>query len=352
MKRLLHATLILAVTAVLLVLFARGANLTDVWHQILGADPTLLAMAFATASAAYLLRAKRWQFLLRPVGSTRYSSALRATVIGFAASFLLPGRAGEVLRPYLLAREERLSAVAAFATIVVERLLDMIGVLLLFAAFLCFAHPQAAITDPSLFRAVQIGGVLAGAASLVGFVMLALIARHPDRAERTIGRVAAMLPRMLGDRLTGLARTFMDGLAILKNPADAALALAGAFPLWLCSAATIWFVSEAFQLGIPPSGSLLLLVLLVIGISVPTPGGAGGVHYAFRLGATALYAASEDRAVGAAIVFHALLVVPVSVAGVALAFAEGLSLRRLRGIAAADSARPSLPSRLGTAESA
>jgi hypothetical protein len=59
----------------------------------------------------------------------------------------------------------------------------------------------------------------------------------------------------------------------------------------------------------------------------------GSVHYAFRLGATALYGASDDRAIGAAIVLHALTIVPVSVAGMFLAAAGGLSLQRLRGLA-------------------
>ena len=93
------------------------------------------------------------------------------------------------------------------------------------------------------------------------------------------------------------------------------------------------------------------LMLIILGVSVPTPGGVGGVHYAFRLGATALYAAADDRAVGAAIVFHALTVLPVSVAGLLLAAAEGLSLQRLRGLAAAGSEGPSsIPSNLGPAE--
>jgi glycosyltransferase 2 family protein len=344
-RRALHAAVVFAVTALLLALFARGARLPDVWHQIVGADWPLLIVALVASSSAYVLRAKRWQFLLRPVGPTRFAGALRATVIGFAASFLLPGRTGEVLRPYLLARGEGLSAMAAFATIVVERLLDLIGVLLLFAAFLCFAHPEAAIKNAYVFRAVQIGGLGAGALSLVAFVVLVLAARYPDRALRAIHRIAAPLSQTLADKVTGTAKTFVAGLAILREPGDAALALAGAFPLWLCSVLSIWCVSEAFHLGVPPSGTFLLLMLLVIGISVPTPGGVGGVHYAFRLGATALYAAADDRAVGAAIVLHALTVVPVSVAGVFFAAEGGLSLQRLRGVAATGAAGlSSLPS--------
>ncbi len=71
-----------------------------------------------------------------PIGRARFGPAFRATVIGFTATFLLPGRVGEVLRPYLLARKEGFSAAATFATIVVERVLDLVAVLMLFSFFL------------------------------------------------------------------------------------------------------------------------------------------------------------------------------------------------------------------------
>ena len=340
MKRIVHSALVFAVTASLLVLFARGANLAAVWNHIVAADWPLLIVALVASSSAYVLRARRWQFLLRPVGPTRFAGALRATIMGFAASFVLPGRTGEVLRPYLLARGEGLSAMAAFATIVVERLLDLIGVLLLFAAFLSVIHPERAITNAYLFRAVRVGGLAAGALSMVAFVVLVVAARYPERALRMVQRAAAIFSPALAEKIAGTARTFLAGLSILREPGDAALALAGAFPLWLCSAVSIWCVSEAFHLGVPVSGTFLLLMLLVVGVSVPTPGGVGSVHYAFRLGATVLYGASDDRAVGAAIVLHALTIVPVSVAGLCLAAAEGLSLQRLRGLAATDTLTP------------
>src|SRR5262249_36493588 len=293
MKRVVRGLLVFGVTALLLALFTRGISAAEVWRQIVSADWPLLFVALMFSSSAYVLRARRWQFLLRPVGPTRFPGALRATILGFAASYVLPGRTGEVLRPYLLARSEGLSGMATFATIVVERLLDLIGVLVLFAAFLCFVHLESAIANAYVFRAVQIGGLGAGALSLVAFVVLMLAARYPDRAVGAIHRLASVFSRTLADRIARTATTFLTGLAILREPLDAALALAGAFPLWLCSLVSIWCVSQAFQLGVPVSGSVLLLMLLVVGVSVPTPGGVGSVHYAFRLGATVLYAAAD-----------------------------------------------------------
>ena len=72
-------------------------------------------------------------------------------MIGFAASAVLPARAGEVIRPYLLARQEGLSATAAFATIIVERLLDAVTCVLLLASFVCSSIPGMDRADSALY---------------------------------------------------------------------------------------------------------------------------------------------------------------------------------------------------------
>ena len=104
----------------------------------------------------------------RPIGPTHFGVAFRTTVIGFAGSFLLPARAGEVIRPYLLARREGLNATAAFATIILERLLDLITVLLLFAWFVLTAAPDAVSGDPAQFARVKLGGLAAAGVALAG----------------------------------------------------------------------------------------------------------------------------------------------------------------------------------------
>src|SRR5262249_60843106 len=101
MKRVAQRVLVVAITAPLLILFARGTSLAEVWRQIVSADWPLLVVVLVSSSAAYVLRARRWQFLLRPVGRTHFRDALRATILGYAVSYVLPGRTGEVLRPYL-----------------------------------------------------------------------------------------------------------------------------------------------------------------------------------------------------------------------------------------------------------
>src|SRR4051812_11890406 len=158
----LRAALVLLLTVGLLAYFLHGVDLRAVWGETRHADGRRLLAAVLLVLLTYALRALRWQYLLAPIGPTHFSTAFRTTVIGFAASFLLPARAGEVLRPYLLARREQLSPTAAFATIILERLLDLVTVLLLFGTFVLTVDPASLSGDPELYGRVKIGGLLAG----------------------------------------------------------------------------------------------------------------------------------------------------------------------------------------------
>jgi uncharacterized protein (TIRG00374 family) len=262
-----------------------------------------------------------------------FTNALRTTIIGFAASALLPARAGEVLRPYLLARREGLSATAAFATIILERLLDTLMVLALFATFLVFFSSGVAGVGSTTFAQVKLGGELAGAVSIVGLVVLFFLAGHPATLEQVTRAVVRALPERLGEGAARLVRAFAEGLAIVRQPGRLLVALALSLPVWLAIATGIWVVTNAFHIDMPFTGAFLLQALLVVGVAVPTPGAVGGFHYFYRLGVTTFYAAPNDRAVGAALVLHAVSFVPVAIIGLILLAQEGLSLSRAGSLA-------------------
>lgn len=329
MRAHFRTAIIVVLTGGLLALFLRHANLRQVWAEVLTARFDLLFVALGTTALTYVFRAVRWQYLLRPMGRVSFRAAFRTTVIGFAATALLPARPGEVLRPWLLARKEGLSATAAFATVVLERVLDTIMVLLFFGWFLLIADARVVAADALSFERLKMGGAVAALASIVALVAMFFLAGHPG----TIARIEAALVRVLPVRLAPAAQrfvhTFGEGLATVRQPGRLAIAMLLSVPLWLSIAAGIWLVSHAFRVDLPFSGAFLIMALLVIGVAVPTPGGVGGFHYFYRLGATVFYGAENEAAVGAAIVLHAISFVPVALAGMVFLAQEGLSLGRV-----------------------
>lgn len=333
MRTHLRSLVVLAATIALVALFLRNANLVEVWHEVRSASPWLLLAGVAFQALTYLLRARRWQALLQPVGQVHLMPALRATIIGFAANALLPARAGEFLRPYLLARREGISATAVFATIILERFLDLATVVLLFGVFVLSADATTLAADPRLFAAVEATGIASAIVAVVVLLIFAVLAGHPERLGRLTGRLTRALPERLGVTLSKAARLFAQGLAVMRRPVLVGRALALSLPLWLSIAASIWLVARAFHITIPLSGAFLIVALLTVGVAVPTPGAVGGFHYAFRLGVTVFYGVANERAVGAAIVLHAVSFLPVAALGLFFMAQDGLSLGRLKEMA-------------------
>src|SRR3954468_18729598 len=248
MRSRLRAALVLLLTVGLLAYFLRNADMSGVWEETRHADAGLLVLAVLATGLTYGLRAYRWQYLLAPIGPTHFAVAFETTVIGFAATFLLPARAGEVLRPYLLARREGLPATAAFATIILERVLDLVTVLLLFGVFVLLGAPGMIAADPAVFGRVKLGGALAAAGAVAGLAVFFAVAGPPERLGRAALRVERVLPSRLAQAVARFVETFVQGLGVMRQPGRLLGSLLLSFPLWLSIAGGIWITSRAFHM--------------------------------------------------------------------------------------------------------
>jgi glycosyltransferase 2 family protein len=322
-----HTLFIAALTLGLLWLFFRNIELHATWQAIAHARLGLILAAVFVTLLTYIVRAWRWQALLRPIGKARFRTAFRTTVIGFAATFLLPGRVGEVLRPYLLARTEGLKATATFATVIIERLLDVCTVVMLFAVALPFVNVDVG-------REVKTASAIAVAGSLVALILLFMLAGHPERLGQWAGKLARHLPPRIAHLTEQLVRTFAEGLKVMRHPGQLVLAAFWSVPLWSSIALGVWLTSLAFDLTYPFLGSFLVLALLAAGVSLPTPGGVGGFHYTYLLALTQFFGAPREASAAAALVLHAVSFVPVTLVGMVFMWQDGLTLGSLKGMRA------------------
>jgi uncharacterized membrane protein YbhN (UPF0104 family) len=330
---------VLAAAAALIALFLRNVDLRRVGADIVRARPEWLALAVATMVANLAIRAIRWRYLLEPLGPTTFGEAFRATAVGFAASSVLPARAGEVIRPYYLAmqtrhdRGDRLTATGAFATIIVERLLDVVTVLVLLASYVFVFGRDVGHANPARFAALKWTAAAAGLGALAALGALFVLAGDPARLGRALERLERVGSSAVAALAARVAERFARGLAVIRRPGRLIVALAWSFPLWLCISLGIWAVTVAFQLAVPFTGSFLMIALLALGVAVPTPGFVGGFHAAVRYGATVFFGASDEAAVGAAIVLHVVSIGPALLLGLFFAAQEGLNLAAMRRLA-------------------
>jgi uncharacterized membrane protein YbhN (UPF0104 family) len=234
-----------------------------------------------------------------------------------------------------------MSATGAFATIILERLLDMLTVLAFLAIYVFFFGADLAIVSPGAFEAVKWAGITAAVAAFVVLLILFVLAGNPARLAATLQRLEQVLPSKLAGLLASIAEKFAIGLGAIRRPSRLFVSLVLSIPLWLSINLGIWAAAEAFHLAIPFTGSFLVMAMLVIGVAVPTPGAVGGFHAMFRLAATTFFGAPDDAAVGAAIVLHLFTVGPSLLLGLMFAAQAGLNLSSMRQLADQAEARRS-----------
>jgi uncharacterized protein (TIRG00374 family) len=319
----------LLLAASLLALFFRGVDWHAMGRALRAADPAYLAAVVVVTLLTYAARSWRWGYLLAPLARVPFWRLFSATFVGFMAGLLIP-RAQEVVRPYLVARRHPISTSAAFASVVLERLLDAITVLLLFALYLYVLPTPAAQTRGPLIAALKVAGAGAGIFALAVLAVLLLWHNHAERAMRIAERLVRPFPARFANAASKAVHSFGEGLAVLKaSPLHLAAILGQSFVVWLLLAAGIYWNNRAFGLDLPFHTAFLILAFLTVGVAIPTPGTVGGFHAFYRAALTEAYGVDNDVAAAAGIASHALGNLPVLVLGLAFLGREGLTVSKV-----------------------
>jgi uncharacterized protein (TIRG00374 family) len=320
----------------LLAFFLRGVEWRALRAAFSSADKGQLSLVLLSTLLTYVLRAWRWGYLLAPLAKVPYRRLLSATVVGFMSGLFVP-RAGEILRPYLVARRHGIKTSAAFASIILERLFDLITVVVLFGLYLYVLPTPEQQTRGPLLGALRLSGVAVGLLALAITGVLAAFHAHAERAMALIDRCLSLLPARLARPVSDAARAFSNGLAVLQAPLGHLLAIAGQSALtWLVIAVGIYFNNLAFGFQLPFHTTFLIIGFLTVGVAVPTPGMVGGFHESYRLAMTQAFGTAAEPAVAAGIALHALTNLPVLLIGLACLPGEGLTLGKVAEIASED----------------
>jgi uncharacterized protein (TIRG00374 family) len=318
----------------LLALFFRGVDAAGLGRALLSARPLPLLGFVITSLLTYLIRAWRWQSLLAPLGRVSVSRLFLITLAGFTTGFIVP-RAGEIVRPYLVARREGIPTSAGFATIVLERLLDLAMVLALFALYIFILPTPAAQRSDRILDALRIAGGVTAVASVAVLLILFAFSVRADRAMAILERLLRWLPEKVARPLLGMARSFVGGLGVLQAPFGHLVGILGqSLLLWLVMGLAFHFNNIAFGIDLPIHTVFLLMTFLVVGVSIPTPGMVGGFHEFFRLAQNGVFGVDNDLAVAAGLTAHVLLL------GTIFLSREGLSMEKVAQMTDAEGEKP------------
>lgn len=305
----------IALSVVLLWWTLRDVSMAVVWHELAQSSiPLFLASAFC-ATIIFPLRARRWQTILQPVApNTPLGPLWRSTAIGMMVNNLIPARAGEIARGYALTKETGIPLSTSIASLAVDRLFDMMVLLLLaVAAFLDPAFPRGArIAGQSL------GSLAQGSIVIVVLLVLALysLAFFPTQLVKAYELFARRISPALETRGKAVLINFSEGLSVLRSPRRFLAVLAWTVLHWLVNALAFWLGFRAVGMNLPFSAALFLQTLIAIGVALPSAPGFFGVFEKLANVGLAIYGVGADRATSWAIGYHILSFIPITVIGV------------------------------------
>jgi len=287
----------LALSALLVWLSIRGIEFRGVIDGFRTIRCWYLFPAVAAMFLMQLLRSIRWGVILRPIEKVDQLSLFSVTSVGFLAIIAIPARMGELARPYLITKKSRIPMSSALGTIFVERVLDSLTVLIIAVVALFFtALPPWLVRSSVLFLLVTLG-------------LFAVMVRMMVRREATL-RILAPLIGRLPVRYAGtvnlLIDHFIEGFRIVVDPALLLLVSLLSIVIWFVDVLAIYLLFLAFGLHLPVAAAFVLMIILIIGIAIPTaPGFIGNWHYFCILG-LGLFGIPKTDALTFAIIYHAL----------------------------------------------
>ena len=309
-------------------------DFTQLLTVLQSVQPMPLVLAAILLIFTHLIRAWRWRYLLEPVKLVPTLPLFSAVCIGFMANMLLPAHAGEVVRAYIIGRKAHVNTIASFGTIVVERLMDFVVILLVLVFVLSAMRFPTEMT--SVVRHLRIGGYIAalcGSALIGGLWFL-----HARTAQtmRLLRLCLAFLPVRWLDYLCAVLSTFAAGLQTLQKGHHLLPVLGLSLCLWIVVGLSNMLVLHAFDLHFPLYAIGLILVLQTFGAVIPSGPGFIGTYHAAVIAALAIFGVPHELALSVALVMHASFFFPFVLIGLVFLWKESLSLHDLWTIKAPD----------------
>jgi len=305
------------------------------WHLLRSllfhAHPGYLAAAVTATSVSYLLRALRWKYFLDPMKSASLWLLFVAQVLGFSSIYLI-GRPGEVVRPALIARSEGVSFASQLTILLLERIYDVVTMIILFALAFDFQPLHAAAHRTATLRRVHEG--LAVMALLVA--TLVLFRLYPETLTAFVRRVFSFLPPKFQSALERFLRSLAAGLDFIRNWRDFLATVLCTAVLWVANISFLWLVFRSLggeTASLSWWAAVQCLFFAAVGLIASLPGVGGGFQVGVIKTLQQLFHVRLEAATSAGILAWIIVIVPCLALGLVALLWEGLTFRKLGDIA-------------------
>lgn len=309
----------LTISLVFLYLAVRNVEWGTVFSGLKGVDPGFLSLTLACLFVSIFFRALLWKNLLKYKKRVSWLHSFEAITIGAMGNNVLPFRMGELVRAYAMGKKEGLSKSLILASIVLERLLDVLSLLIFFVA---------------LFLSVQLehwlvmSGLVIFAFLILMVILVYLTAADVWKFSSLLTRFLRYFPATISHQAERITQSFIQGLALIKNGSQVLEVIFLSLTAWSVWAGGVYFGLKAFHLELPFTAPILLVVVINMGVMIPSSPGFIGVFQYLCVIALSFFTVPKETALGFSVLLHAIQYVPMTLLGWIFLTRMHLSLSR------------------------
>jgi hypothetical protein len=285
----------------------RDINFEKLWNILSGANYWWVLLSGPAMILSHLVRAIRWKTFLKPVHEAKsLMNLFSAVMIGYAVNSIIP-RGGEFVRPYVFARREKISYSSSFATILIERFVDVLTLLLFFSVAFFMFRQEIAQAFPFITASSLTYYVVMPILALLAFILLSL---YTNIGEFLLRKVVKPFSEPMYDRMSGILDSFLKGLEIIKKPSQYIRIIFESVLIWIFYTLPMYLIFFSFDfqshLNLTFADAFLLIIVVGIGVTLATtPGALGIYHTLLRDAMVALYSIGKEEALAYATITHA-----------------------------------------------
>ena len=336
-------------------LFARHIEWKMLIESFKEAEYFYIIPSIAVIILAYILRAMRWQSIMLPIRKISLFNVFSFISIGYMANSILPARAGEIIRPAMIAKKERIRITSTLTTVVLERIFDLLGVIVFGIVTLMLIpspHEKSLNSLDTVQEAsfegqtdnVSIGKNKTGssflenmkkwisifaAAGIGAIMLLSLFVIYPKQVTNISHKIFAYFPKKICERMEHILESFIAGLQILGNKKHVAWILLLTIAIWILTALSMYILCFSFNLNLPFTGACLVAVCLAFAVALPQAPGYIGLFHLATQKALEVFNIEIATSQSYAIALWAISVIPITIIGMLFLWREGISFKDL-----------------------
>ncbi|MFH1897845.1 MAG: lysylphosphatidylglycerol synthase transmembrane domain-containing protein [Candidatus Desantisbacteria bacterium] len=305
------------ISIILLGLIICKIDLTAFGKALVGLNYFFLIAGISVYFLGYLVRTVRWYYLLSHAKKIKLGSLFSIMIIGFMANNILPARAGEFVRAYMLGKKESISKSLALATVVMERILDgLVFVFLLLIIWLFFPLPEW----------IKKIGIVSTAIFGCAILFMAWLGYYKLHAIELFRKGFFWLPQKLLNKIIHLLKYFIEGLQVLQSKRDFLRVCLLSLITWGIELGMYYLTILSFGINLPFYGVVLLMVMVNLAIMIPSAPAYIGVFQVAVLGVLCKFFGLEyNLSLAVSVVLHGIIVVPVTILGFVFMARENMS---------------------------